>query len=179
MEVGVVVESENMLTGERRYCCHAFLTFVSVKQGKPVPVAPILPQNEDEENNFRNAQIRRQERFNRKANSMDPTPIKNQTVQIFKVASPTVKSTKTTREDRASFGPEDYNLLTIEKPLSRLSSDSYTEVIEIVFPEHANSLGITFGGQIMKWMEYCAVMTASKHCRSHLLTASMDSITFL
>lgn len=30
----------------------------------------------------------------------------------------------------------------------------------------------------MKWMEYTAVMTASKHCRSHLLTASMDSLTF-
>jgi acyl-CoA hydrolase len=30
----------------------------------------------------------------------------------------------------------------------------------------------------MKWMEYIAVMTASKHCRSHLITASMDSLTF-
>ena len=30
----------------------------------------------------------------------------------------------------------------------------------------------------MKWMEYTASMTASKHCRSHLLTASMDSLSF-
>jgi acyl-CoA hydrolase len=58
-------------------------------------------------------------------------------------------------------------------------SESYTEFIEIVFPEHANSLGITFGGQILKWMEYTAIMAAAKHCRSHLLTASMDSVTFL
>jgi acyl-CoA hydrolase len=28
-------------------------------------------------------------------------------------------------------------------------------------------------------MEYTAVMAAAKHCRSHLLTASMDSVNFL
>ena len=44
MEVGVLVEAENMLDGSRRFCCYALLTFVAVEDGVPVPVAPILPQ---------------------------------------------------------------------------------------------------------------------------------------
>ncbi|KAJ1563257.1 hypothetical protein HK096_001742, partial [Nowakowskiella sp. JEL0078] len=59
--------------------------------------------------------------------------------------------------------------------------ESFTEIVEMVFPEHANrqDLGITFGGQIMRWMEYCGVMAAVRHTRSHLLTASFDSLNFL
>lgn len=48
-------------------------------------------------------------------------------------------------------------------------------------PQHANSIGITFGGQVMRWMEQCAFIAASRVARggSALLTAAMDSISFL
>ncbi|KAJ3041482.1 hypothetical protein HDV00_009278 [Rhizophlyctis rosea] len=32
MEVGVRVEAEDIFTGRRRYCCHAYLTFVAIMQ---------------------------------------------------------------------------------------------------------------------------------------------------
>jgi acyl-CoA hydrolase len=57
-------------------------------------------------------------------------------------------------------------------------SETYTEVFEIVFPEHCNSMGITFGGQIMKWMEYAAAMAANRFCRSDLMVVSIDALNF-
>eukprot|EP00775_Hariotina_reticulata_P000986 gene986-1313_t len=47
-----------------------------------------------------------------------------------------------------------------------------------ILPPHANTLGITFGGQVMSWMEQCAYISASRLRGSHLLTAGMDSVTF-
>ncbi|WIA38284.1 hypothetical protein OEZ86_001624 [Tetradesmus obliquus] len=47
-----------------------------------------------------------------------------------------------------------------------------------VLPQHANTLGITFGGQVMSWMEQCAYISASRLRGTHLLTAGMDSVTF-
>ncbi|KAJ1556964.1 hypothetical protein HK096_009845, partial [Nowakowskiella sp. JEL0078] len=38
LEVEVRVEAEDMLTGKKRYCCQAYLTFVAVENGNPVPV---------------------------------------------------------------------------------------------------------------------------------------------
>lgn len=35
---------------------------------------------------------------------------------------------------------------------------SYTEVVELVFPNHANSLGISFGGQIMQVHQWEVLM---------------------
>lgn len=44
MEVGVRVEAESLTTGDRRYCCSAYLTFVSVEPGgKPLPVRQVRP----------------------------------------------------------------------------------------------------------------------------------------
>lgn len=42
MEIGVRVETESMKTGNRKYCCSAYLTFVSIDAGgKPVPVRQV------------------------------------------------------------------------------------------------------------------------------------------
>ncbi len=47
-----------------------------------------------------------------------------------------------------------------------------------IMPQHANTLNITFGGQVMSWMEQCAYISASRMRAPHILTASMDSVTF-
>src|SRR3954451_16596062 len=45
MEVGVQVETENLLTGEKLHTCTAYLTFVSLdKAGKVTPVLPVIPE---------------------------------------------------------------------------------------------------------------------------------------
>ncbi len=49
MEVGVRVESENPITGERFHNVSSYLTFVAVgPDGKPRPIAPLAPETETE-----------------------------------------------------------------------------------------------------------------------------------
>ncbi len=64
MEVGVVVDTEEPGTGERRRCCTAFLTFVALgTDGRPVPLPPLLVSSEEERLREREAGVRRASRL--------------------------------------------------------------------------------------------------------------------
>ena len=61
MEVFVDVWMENRTIGERQKCNEAIYTFVAVDQlGKPIEIAPIVPQTEEETSRFEGALRRRQ-----------------------------------------------------------------------------------------------------------------------
>lgn len=57
--------------------------------------------------------------------------------------------------------------------------ESRVESRYIVMPQHANELGIAFGGTIMSWIDAVAAMVAQKHCESEVVTASIDQLSFL
>lgn len=175
MEIGVLVQAENMLNGESRFCCYSILTFVAVMEGKPVPVPKIIPDTDEEKINHESAESRRLERIQSRQAGSEPMEITSPNTKSYYALSPNVTKFSISPTE-STFIKENSEIQEDRK--TKYASDSFTEIVQIIFPEHANSLGITFGGQIMKWMEYTAVMTASKHCRSHLLTASMDSLTF-
>jgi acyl-CoA hydrolase len=64
MEVGVRVETENLLTGERLHTCSAYLTFVALgEDGKATAVEPVIPETDDEKRRYREAGERRQYRL--------------------------------------------------------------------------------------------------------------------
>ena len=64
MEVGVRVESEHLLTGERRHTNSCYLTFVAIdKNGKPVAVPPIKPETPDQVRRYEAAKQRRARRL--------------------------------------------------------------------------------------------------------------------
>jgi acyl-CoA hydrolase len=64
MEVGVRVEAENPLTGERRHTNTAYLTMVALDaQGRPAPVPPLSTSTPTEERRAREAEIRRANRL--------------------------------------------------------------------------------------------------------------------
>jgi acyl-CoA hydrolase len=64
MEVGVRVEAEDLLTGRRRHTNSCYLTFVAVdRNGRPIEVAGIEPETEDEERRHMAAQQRRRRRL--------------------------------------------------------------------------------------------------------------------
>jgi acyl-CoA hydrolase len=64
MEVGVRVEAENPLTGERRHTNTAYLTIVAVdEQGRPIEVRPLVVNDEEGARREREAQIRRSNRL--------------------------------------------------------------------------------------------------------------------
>jgi uncharacterized protein (TIGR00369 family) len=64
MEVGVRVETENLLTGEVRHTASAYLTYVSLdKAGRPITLPPLILETEDEKRRNRDAQARREVRL--------------------------------------------------------------------------------------------------------------------
>lgn len=64
MEVGVRVETENLLTGERRHTNSCYLTFVAIdKNGKPAKVPQIRTETLDEERRHAAARERRRRRL--------------------------------------------------------------------------------------------------------------------
>jgi acyl-CoA hydrolase len=165
MEVGVSVESEDMLTGKTVFCCHGYFTFVTV--GK-IPVPQVNPNSMRDRRRYHEAQERRNNRISKPKSEPQPCLAQNPS---------NVESGDEieTRNRRAGSFTETKKIITKSIPCS----ESYTEVTEIVFPEHCNSLGITFGGQIMKWMVYSASISANRHIRNGMLVASIDSISFL
>ena len=64
MEIGVRVETENLVTGLRRHTNSCYLTFVAIdRNGKPVPVPPLKPETADEVRRFNAAKERRERRL--------------------------------------------------------------------------------------------------------------------
>lgn len=64
MEVGVRVEAEELLTGRRRHTNSCYLTFVAVdRNGRPIEIAPVVPETPDELRRFQAAQQRRRVRL--------------------------------------------------------------------------------------------------------------------
>jgi acyl-CoA hydrolase len=64
MEVGVRVESEDLITGIRRHTNTCYLTFVAIdRNGRPVPVPAITPEGDEQLRRYNSAQARRQRRL--------------------------------------------------------------------------------------------------------------------
>ena len=60
MEVGVRVLAQNPITGEERHTNSCFVTFVAVDEdGRPVRIAQVLPETEDEKRRFEAGRVRR------------------------------------------------------------------------------------------------------------------------
>ena len=60
----------------------------------------------------------------------------------------------------------------------RPPSESAVQMVEAILPSDANALGSAFGGRIMSWIDLCGAFAAIRHCRRHVVTASMDDIHF-
>ena len=56
---------------------------------------------------------------------------------------------------------------------------SRVQMTEIVLPEDTNPHGSVFGGRVLGLIDKCAAAVALRHARSHVLTASLDSVVFL
>ncbi|HEY6220400.1 MAG TPA: acyl-CoA thioesterase [Gemmatimonadaceae bacterium] len=56
--------------------------------------------------------------------------------------------------------------------------ESQHETSELMMPGDANNLGHVFGGVIMAMMDKCAAISAFRHCRNAVVTASIDRIDF-
>ena len=50
---------------------------------------------------------------------------------------------------------------------------------ELILPNDTNLLGNVLGGRVMHLMDMCAAMSAYKHARTAVVTASVDHLDFL
>ena len=57
--------------------------------------------------------------------------------------------------------------------------ESLSEIAEFALPIYANPLGNVLGGRIMHLVDLAAATAAIRHCRSEVVTASVDSMSFL
>ncbi len=57
--------------------------------------------------------------------------------------------------------------------------DSQAIYTELTLPNDANSLGTLFGGKLMQYVDLCAAISAVRHARCPVVTASVDNLTFL
>ncbi len=65
------------------------------------------------------------------------------------------------------------------RPAGRRTVDSRVEISELVMPQDANVLGSVFGGRVMALIDKAGAMVALRHCRSTVVTASVDSLDFI
>lgn len=66
MEIGVRVEAENTLTGTTVHVSSAYLVFVAIDtDGRPIPVAPVIAETDDERRRMAAAKERRALRLRR------------------------------------------------------------------------------------------------------------------
>jgi acyl-CoA hydrolase len=64
-------------------------------------------------------------------------------------------------------------------PVAKPASASHVEVTHLVMPPDANTLGTAFGGMVMQWTDLAASMSAMRHARLPVVTASIDQLSFL
>lgn len=56
--------------------------------------------------------------------------------------------------------------------------ESLVEMTEIVMPEDTNQYNHIWGGRVMALIDKAAAIAAIRHCRSNVVTASVDSLVF-
>ncbi|ACL76218.1 acyl-CoA thioesterase [Ruminiclostridium cellulolyticum] len=66
----------------------------------------------------------------------------------------------------------------MQKPSSKKVSDSRTEQIQILMPEHINGFNRLFGGKLMEWIDVVAAVVARRHSGCNVTTASIDNLQF-
>ena len=61
---------------------------------------------------------------------------------------------------------------------SKPVSASRTVMTELVMPNDTNPLGDLMGGNLMRWMDIAGGICAARHCEAHVVTASVDHVSF-
>lgn len=56
---------------------------------------------------------------------------------------------------------------------------SFTEMTELVLPQHGNVLGSAFGGTVLAWIDVCGAIAAQRHCNRVAVTAALDEVNFV
>jgi len=56
--------------------------------------------------------------------------------------------------------------------------DSKTVMTEMIMPNDTNPMGNLMGGNLLRWMDIACGICAGKHTEAHVVTASVDHVSF-
>lgn len=59
------------------------------------------------------------------------------------------------------------------------AKESRVTMTEIVLPSDTNALGTIFGGKVMAWIDIAGAISAGRHARRVVVTASIDALHFI
>ncbi|KAF9966013.1 Acyl-coenzyme A thioesterase 11 [Mortierella alpina] len=241
MEVGVRVMTEDLLSADRYYCCHAYLTFVALPQAPLTILKSGQPQTPSQRHHRQQQQQQEeQQQQQEEAEAARAALISSPAARRYSFSLPSSKSesksggqsqqqrsiqlpaiepvspvemerykmAQSRREARLKQASEEneeeeqrllsdvrdqmrrWNVSHAQNPKFKKDGGdggdtdrveiqaTFAESAQLVLPQHANSLSITFGGQVMKWMESIAAVSASRFARVPIVTASIDSLQF-
>lgn len=60
----------------------------------------------------------------------------------------------------------------------RKAIDTLSIATKVVLPNDTNTLGNLFGGELLAWMDVIASVSAQRHCRRVVVTASVNHVSF-
>uniref|UniRef100_A0A674EFD7 Acyl-CoA thioesterase 11a n=1 Tax=Salmo trutta TaxID=8032 RepID=A0A674EFD7_SALTR len=149
MEVGIVVNCEDLFSDSHWRVCQAFATFVTHNVELTVQLRPLVPRTQEEQVEHSLAAERRRMRL---------------------VHADIMKDLLTNRAFQQVEVQEAEKAVPAER--------TQVESVELVLPPHANHQVNTFGGQIMAWMENVATIAASRLCNAHPTLRSIDMFHF-
>ncbi|KAG9017996.1 Acyl-coenzyme A thioesterase 12 [Tulasnella sp. 427] len=115
-------------------------------------------------------------------NAMDSDLARSTTSWMLEPGSPSKRMGGRRIDIPASIS--EHSMLFDEVPGSPLRfvpiEETYASTLHIVMPQHANSSGVLFGGQLMEWMEKTALLAAQRLKREDCswTTAGMDGLEF-
>lgn len=61
---------------------------------------------------------------------------------------------------------------------SRTAKESLAITTKVVLPNDTNTLGNLFGGELLAWMDVIASVSAHRHCKRVVVTASVNNVSF-
>lgn len=64
------------------------------------------------------------------------------------------------------------------QPAPKPPRESEVVMTQRILPTDTNPLNSAFGGRIMEWIDICGGISAQRHCREVVVTASMDELHF-
>jgi len=67
---------------------------------------------------------------------------------------------------------------TVTEPTPKSPRESEVVMTQMVLPPDTNALSSAFGGRLMERIDIAAAIAAQRHCRSTVVTASMDEVHF-
>ena len=61
---------------------------------------------------------------------------------------------------------------------ARKASETLSITTKVVLPNDTNTLGNLFGGELLAWMDVIASVSAHRHCKRVVVTASVNNVSF-